>query len=75
MPRKDRPQPREDASPEDWPESRRELIGTVEELDKACARARQLIYRLRPLLRDAKEAGGENEDEGRPVRGRSQADR
>lgn len=43
--------------PEDW---REELSEAIEELDRACARARQLIYQLRPLLR----SGGT--DEGQP---------
>lgn len=61
MPRSDRSKPREDPPPKTWPESRRELIATVEELDKACARARQLIYRIRPLIRDEKEPGEEDD--------------
>lgn len=34
-----------------WAEWKQELLASIEELDKACANARQLIYRMRPLLR------------------------
>jgi hypothetical protein len=34
-----------------WAQWKRELSETVEELDKACAKARQTIYQLRPLVR------------------------
>lgn len=34
-----------------WAQWKRELSDAIEELDKACARARQLVYQLRPLVR------------------------
>jgi len=34
-----------------WAQWKRELSDSIEELDKACARARQLVYQLRPLVR------------------------
>ena len=34
-----------------WAQWKRELSEAIEELDKACANARQTIYRLRPLVR------------------------
>ena len=48
-----------------------DLGGALEQLDRAAARIRQLIYRVRPLLRDddgRHEEGGERE-ERKPVRG------
>ena len=50
-----------------WAEWKQELLVSIEELDKACANARQLIYRMRPLLRpkqrQADAAGGADPDE------------
>jgi len=34
-----------------WAQWKRELSDAIEELDKACAKARQTIYQLRPLVR------------------------
>jgi hypothetical protein len=34
-----------------WAQWKRELSDSIEELDKACAKARQLVYQLRPLVR------------------------
>ena len=34
-----------------WAQWKRELSEAIEELDKACAKARQTIYQLRPLVR------------------------
>jgi hypothetical protein len=34
-----------------WAEWKRELSEAIELLDQACAEARQLIYKLRPLVR------------------------
>lgn len=51
-----------------WAEWKQELLVSIEELDKACANARQLIYRMRPLLRPKQRrqddaAGGADPDE------------
>jgi hypothetical protein len=54
----------QDPTPED-------LSGALEQLDRAAARVRQLVYRIRPMLRDGEEKyekGDVNEDR-RPVRG------
>jgi len=48
MPRDQQPQEREQKS---WAEWKAELHEAIEDLDKACAHARQVIYRLRPLVR------------------------
>lgn len=57
--------PRDEESKSDLPPEE-ELADTIEELDKACARARQLIYRLRPLLRPERdEREGEDDEERR----------
>jgi hypothetical protein len=34
-----------------WAEWKQELSETIEQLDYACAEARQIIYKLRPLVR------------------------
>lgn len=34
-----------------WVEGRTEIHKAIEELDRACAHARQVIYRLRPLVK------------------------
>jgi hypothetical protein len=34
-----------------WAQWKQELSETIEELDKACAKARQVVYQLRPLVR------------------------
>jgi hypothetical protein len=40
-----------------WAQWKRELSEAIEELDKACAKARQTIYQLRPLVRPKGERG------------------
>ena len=40
-----------DAPAKSWAERKQELFESIEELDRACANARQVIYRLRPLVR------------------------
>jgi hypothetical protein len=45
-----------------WAEWKRELFEAIEELDKACANARQVIYRLRPLVRPKQRR--QEEDQG-----------
>lgn len=61
--------PRDEESQSDLPPEE-ELADTIEELDKACARTRQLIYRLRPLLRPEREEGEGEDAEERPRRSR-----
>ncbi len=53
-----------------WAEWKEELSEAIEELDRACAHARQVVYRLRPLVRP-KERAREREsadDDRRPAR-------
>ncbi len=38
-----------------WAQWKQELSEAIEELDKACAKARQVIYGLRPLVRPRSE--------------------
>ena len=69
MPRDQQPQEREQKS---WAEWKAELHEAIEELDKACAHARQVIYRLRPLVRPkgqtkAREEPEEETSSERPV--------
>ena len=40
-----------------WAQWKQELSDAIEELDKACAKARQVIYALRPLVRQKRETG------------------
>ena len=40
-----------------WAQWKRELSEAIEELDKACAKARQVIYSLRPLVQPRRESG------------------
>jgi hypothetical protein len=40
-----------------WAQWKQELSDAIEELDKACAKARQVIYALRPLVRQKGEKG------------------
>jgi hypothetical protein len=40
-----------------WAQWKQELSDAIEELDKACAKARQTIYALRPLVRQKGEKG------------------
>ena len=40
-----------------WAQWKQELSEAIDELDKACARARQVIYQLRPLVRPRGERG------------------
>jgi hypothetical protein len=56
---------------DDTDKARDDLPGALEQLDRAAARIRQLVYRIRPLLRsddDGDEEGGERESR-RPIRG------
>ncbi len=45
---------------------RSELSSVLEELDRACARARQLIYQVRPLLRGDTAATAEQRSDDKP---------
>lgn len=70
MPKDERGRGRRDD--EQDPEAAQEdLAGSLEQLDRAAARIRQLIYRIRPLLREEDESGKEGDvrEERRPVRG------
>jgi hypothetical protein len=40
-----------------WAQWKQELFEAIEELDAACAKARQVIYALRPLVRPKGERG------------------
>jgi hypothetical protein len=62
MPR-DEQQPPEPEQQKSWAEWKAELHEAIEELDKACAHARQVIYRLRPLVRP-KQRKQDNESQG-----------
>lgn len=57
---------------EDGAETTREdLADALEQLDRAAARVRQLVYRIRPMLRDEEPSEeGARSEERRPVRGR-----
>lgn len=48
-----------------WAEWKEELSTAIEELDKACANARQVIYRLRPLVRPKQRKQEEDQGEER----------
>ncbi len=50
MPEQNQHQRRNDDG-KSWAQWKQELSEAIEELDKACARARQVIYQLRPLVR------------------------
>ena len=67
MPR-DEQQPQEPEQQKSWAEWKAELHEAVEELDKACAHARQVIYRLRPLVRPKQRKQDEgNESDRQPT--------
>ena len=38
-----------------WAEWKQELSDAIEELDKTCAKVRQVVYKLRPLVRTRRE--------------------
>ena len=52
-----RPYQRQNGDGKSWAQWKQELSDAIEELDKACARARQVIYSLRPLVRPKGERG------------------
>lgn len=51
---------------EDKRQPRSELSSVLEELDRACARARQLIYQVRPLLRTDTTSATEQRSDDKP---------
>lgn len=57
-------EPEQEPTPDD-------LGGALEQLDRAAARVRQLVYRIRPMLRGDQEKveKGEVNDDRKPVRG------
>ena len=60
MPREDQ-EDRDVPQPRNWSEWREEAHETLEELDRALAQARQVIYRLRPMIRPKDEQGEERQ--------------
>ena len=50
-------QQRQNGDGKSWAQWKHELSEAIEELDKACAKARQVIYKLRPLVRPKGERG------------------
>jgi hypothetical protein len=44
-------QPRQRGDGKSWAQWKQELNEAIEQLDYACAEARQIIYKLRPLVR------------------------
>jgi hypothetical protein len=50
-------QHRQNGDGKSWAQWKQELSEAIEELDKACAKARQVIYQLRPLVRPKGERG------------------
>lgn len=63
---------RERVEDDDPEKAQDDLVGSLEQLDRAAARVRQLIYRIRPLLRDQNDGHkeGEDRDDRKPARGR-----
>lgn len=59
MPRDNNTEEQEQAQPRNWTEWREEAHQMLEELDRALAQARQVIYRLRPMVRPKSEQGEE----------------
>jgi hypothetical protein len=51
MPEQNNNTQRQNGDGKSWAQWKRELSDAIEELDKACAKARQTIYQLRPLVR------------------------
>jgi len=47
--------------PRNWAEWREEAHQTLEELDRALAQARKVIYRLRPMVRPKNDQGDERQ--------------
>lgn len=65
-------QRRQPRKKEDDPEpTQDDLSAALEQLDRAAARVRQLVYRIRPMLRvdEDDEQKGEPVEERKPVRG------
>jgi len=51
MPSEERDRRNGESPPKSWADWKQEVFESIEELDRACARARQVIYGLRPLVR------------------------
>ncbi len=49
--------PRRSTDGKSWAQWKQELSDSIEELDKACAKVRQVVYSLRPLVRPRGERG------------------
>jgi hypothetical protein len=56
---RDEQEDRDVPQPRNWTEWREEAHETLEELDRALAQARQVIYRLRPMVRPKSDRGDE----------------
>lgn len=71
---RDNNEDREVREPRNWSEWREDASTALEELDRALAQARQVIYRLRPMVRPKSEQSGEERQQRqeRPVQFRRQ---
>jgi hypothetical protein len=65
MPSEERDRRNGDSQPKSWAQWRQEVFESIEELDRACARARQVIYGLRPLVRPKSQETTEEEERTR----------
>lgn len=61
MPRNETEQEDAPREPRNWSEWREEASQALSELDRALAQARQVIYRLRPMVRPKNEENPERE--------------
>lgn len=66
MPRNNNHEEPEQSEPRNWSEWREEAHQLLEELDRSLAQARQVIYRLRPMVRPKSEQNQQNDE--RPQR-------
>lgn len=62
MPRNDNHEEPESRQPRNWSEWRDEVSEMLSELDRSLAQARQVIYRLRPMVRPKTESTEEQPD-------------
>lgn len=73
MPRTNNHEEPDQREPRNWSEWRDDCHQLLEELDRSLAQARQVIYRLRPMVRPKNEQGDERPPrETRPVQFRRQ---